>query len=208
VRALRGANGSATPRNLSGRPATQPLPGDSPAATVRKEHREDAQIHTPGRQRRNFTEEEDQLLLNAIGKLPADGDAKQFRKIGARLGVQLARLPAVVMKRAEMLMAAEGRQGSQIKQSKPVPAVPAPSHTVPLVNYNAGSFTPEEDAIIWEAHRQHRVETTTSSAAAGGAGRDGVLGYVSELAELLGRSYTQVQRRLDRLRAQDQATPR
>jgi predicted transcriptional regulator len=35
-----------------------------------------------------------------------------------------------------------------------------------------------------------------------------VLGYVSELAELLGRSYTQVQRRLDRLRAQDQATPR
>jgi hypothetical protein len=99
--------------------------------------------------------------------------------------------------------AADSRLSSRAEDRKDV------IRQAPAAQYNAGSFTPEEDAIIWVVHTQHRTETTSSSAAAGGAGgRDGVLGYVSELAELLGRSYTQVQRRLDCMRAQDQATPR
>jgi hypothetical protein len=146
--------------------------------------------------------------MRAIGKLPEGADAKQYRKMAARLGVQLSRLPGVVAKRVEMLMAAEGNVRSHVRAREPAQQ-PASSRaqTVPTVNYNAGSFTPEEDSIIWDTYAQHRTEASSSSAAAA-TGTGGVLGFVSELAELLGRSYTQVQRRLDRLRAQDQAMPR
>jgi hypothetical protein len=154
-------------------------------------------------QKRRFTIDEDAALRAGFERLSSEAGDDERRELCRSLGTKLSRTAAVIQQRARLL----GYWESGTAGDQQAPAAPV----TPVVNYNAGSFTPEEDAIIWEIYTQpqHRTEASSSSATAAPAeGTGGVLGYVSELAELLGRSYTQVQRRLDRLRAQDQARPR
>jgi biotin operon repressor len=157
-----------------------------------------------------FTADEDAALragFDRLSRQAGDKDAKR-KSLCQQLAVKLSRRPDAIMRRAKLLGCWDGGGGRSGRESQSAEKPAGDGRTAPVVSYNAGSFTPEEDAIIWDTYAQHRTEASSSSAAASGGGTGGVLGYVSELAELLGRSYTQVQRRLDRLRAQDQAMPR
>jgi biotin operon repressor len=162
----------------------------------------------PRIQRLRFTEEEDTALRASFERLSPVADDTARKDLSRRLAVKLSRLPHVVRRRAQLLGCWDCSSGGGMATGASVEDRADVSRPIVAVSYNAGGFTPEEDAIIWDAYTQHRIKTASSAAAGGAGGRDGVLSYVSELAELLGRSYTQVQRRLDRLRAQDQATPR
>jgi hypothetical protein len=153
-------------------------------------------------QMRRFTTDEDAALRAGFERISPQAGDEERRALCRRLGTKLSRRAHVIQQRAKLLgyWEADGTD-------PPIPTVSHNGFDQTVSGSTAGGFTSEEDAIIWEAYSQHRTVAASSAAAAAGS-RDGVLGYVSELAELLGRSYTQVQRRLDRLRAQDQATPR